>query len=158
MRITENLYNFIFDRTSKLKDLGISLSELELDHFGYQTESTEEYEKLKEESRNIGTLRSENIVSERRVAIFELKCPVQFGNNLLSGFELVEPKPKQICTSGLEYIAFIIPNTFNEFISKYPKIIFDIKSKDRDLFPKIMYIFEDGTSAKFHLKNILQEI
>ncbi len=156
--VTNSLSQFIKSKLEYLDSLGIEYSGLELDHFGYQCSSTEDYNFLKEESKKIGELRNEAIVGGRHVAIFENKCPIQVGSHLVSGFELVEPKEGQECNSQLDHIEFVWKGTFESLLEKYPKITFDTTAKNRDEFPKVAIKLEDGTSIKFHLMNILQEI
>lgn len=156
--INDNVFEFIKSRVEKLTELGVDVSNLELDHFGYQTSSKKDYEKEREDSKKIGELKAESIVGERRVAIYELKCPIQFGNFLLSGFELIEPMPNQKTTSYLEHFEFVIQESFDDFMKKYPNIDWELRAKDRKVFPKIGIIFEDKTRVLFHPQNILKEI
>lgn len=155
--ITNNLADFIKSKLEYLDSLGIDYSNLELDHFGYQASSTSDYNTLKEESKKIGELRHEAIVGGRHVAIFENKCPIQVGKFLVSGFELVEPKEGQVCNSHLDHIEIVWNGTFESLISTYPTAPFDTTVMNRSEYPKVSLLCEDGTSIKFHLKNILKE-
>jgi len=150
--------NFNFFASSLISQIPFDISSLQLDHFGYQTSSSQNYESLKEESKIIGDLISENIVSNRRVAIFKFKEPFKYQNYNILGFELVEPKENQECKSELDHLEFVIPVTFDEYISQYPNVEWDISAKDRDEFPKISVHLKDGKSIKFHRKDIFEEI
>lgn len=66
--ITNSLETFIENILSNLNDLGIDVSKLEMDHFGYQASSKEDYDKLIKEVDTFGEIKSENIVGGRRVA------------------------------------------------------------------------------------------
>lgn len=156
MLITVGLSDFISNKLEQLDKVGIDYSNLEMDHFAYQTSSKEDYESKKEECKKIGELIKESIVEDRRVAIFENKCPIQVGNYLVSAFELVEPKEGQIIESKLVHIEFVIPS-FDKFIEQYPNSNLDTSKVDRPEFPKISINSDDGTSIKFHTKNILLE-
>lgn len=155
--INDNIFEFIKEKVAKLSEMGIDVYNLELDHFGYQCSTKEKYEIEKEQSRNIGELKHEAIVNERRVAIFELKCPIQFGTYLLSGFELIEPKPNQVCEDRIDHIEFILKESFEDFMKKHPNVNWDTKAIDRKPFARLNIPFEDGTSVKFHKDNILKE-
>lgn len=156
MIITEGLSDYIKKQLKELDTLGIDYSNLEMDHFAYQCSSKEDYEDKKESSKKIGALKSEAIVENRRVAIFENKCPIQVGNYMVSAFELVEPKEGQITESKLYHIEFIIPS-FEDFQKKYPNVNWDTRALNREQFSKLSIQLEDGNSIKFHLKNILEE-
>lgn len=157
MIITEGLSEYISERLKELDSLGIDYSKLEMDHFAYQCSSKEDYEEKKESSKRVGELKKEVIVDNRRVAIFENKCPIQIGNYLVSAFELIEPKVGQTTASQLNHIEFIIPS-FDEFQKKYPNVNWDIRAVDRKEFPKLSIQLNNGNSIKFHLKNILEEM
>jgi len=136
----------------------IDLSKLELDHFGYQTSSKEDYERLKVECMQLGSLVSENIVGGRRVGIFRFNIPFKYSSYLISGFELVEPKEGQVCNSELDHLEFVINCTFDEYIENNKDVEWDLTAKDRDEFAKIVIKFMNGKSIKFHTKNIFEEI
>jgi len=158
MNITSDLEFFVETKLSALADLGIDVSTLELDHFGYQTSSKEDYDNLKIPSNEIGDLISENIVNGRRVGIYRLKIPIRFQNYTILGFELVEPKEGQICSSHLDHIEMVLNESFESFIQKYPKTNWNFDAMNRPEFPKVSYFFDDGTSVKFHPLNIFEEI
>lgn len=150
--------NFDIFASSLISQLPFDISSLQLDHFGYQTSSSEDYESLKRKSNVIGDLISENIVSNRRIAIFRFKEPFKYQNYNILGFELVEPKENQIYKSELDHLEFVIPVTFDEYISQHPNVEWDISAKDREEFPKISIHLQDGKSIKFHMKDIFEEI
>lgn len=155
--ITDNLEGFIGDILLNLDKLRIRVSGLELDHFGYQTLSAEDYNNKKEQAGSIGKLMHESIVGDRRVCIFKLYQTISYKELSISAFELIEPKEGQICDSSLEHIEFVIKEGFQAFIEKYPDIRWDLSAINRKEFPKVAIRFEDGTSVKFHLKSILEE-
>lgn len=153
--ITEKFNSFA---SSLIKQIPFDVSDLQLDHFGYQTSSKQDYENLKNESLTIGNLISENIVSGRRVAIFRFKRPFQSNGFEILGFELVEPKEGQICDSELDHLEFVIPISFDEYIKLHKEVDWDLYAKDREEFSKIVLKLENGKSIKFHIKDIFEEI
>jgi len=153
--ITNNLSNFI---STLISLVPFDVSELQLDHFAYQTSSMKDYDNLKKESLEIGVLVSENIVGGRRVGIFKFEKPIQSNGYEILGFELIEPKEGQVCKSELDHIEFVIPVSFDEYLHLHQDVDWNLSAKDRDEFPKLSLKFEDGKSVKFHTKDIFSEI
>lgn len=156
--ITNNLNTFIKEKIEQLTSLGIDVSNLQLDHFGYQTSSKEDYDTKSKEVISLATLASENIVGGRRVGIYKLNEPFIYQNYKILGFELVEPREGQICNSQLDHLEFVLPVNFEQFIELNPSVNWDTTAMNRPEFAKLTVKFNDGTSVKFHLKNIFEEI
>lgn len=156
--ITENLKTFIDSVLTNLAAVGVDVADLELDHFGYQTSSKEDYENKKVESQHIGKMESENIVNGRRVGIFRLNEPYECKTYKISGFELVESRNGQVCKSSLEHLEFVLKGTFQDFMNKYSSVNWDTAALNRPEFAKLSLRFEDGSGVKFHLRNIFEEI
>ena len=156
--ITDKLQAFIKQKLEQLHSLNLDVTALELDHFGYQTSSKEDYESKTNEVKSIAIRKSENIVSGRRVGIYKLNDTYVCENYKVIGFELVEPKENQICNSQLDHVEFVLNCSFEDYISKNKKVKWDTTAMTRPEFAKLIINFEDGTSVKFHLKNIFEEI
>ena len=156
--ITDDLAIFINEKLNQLNDLIIDVSILELDHFGYQTSSKQDYEDKTTEVSSIAQRISENIVGGRRVGIYKLNQPYKHEQFTISGFELVEPKDGQITDSRLDHLEFVLPESFETFIAKNPLVNWDTTAMNRPEFAKLTVKFDDGSSVKFHLKNIFEEI
>jgi predicted metalloenzyme YecM len=156
--LTNNLTEFIQQKLDQLSLLNIDVSNLELDHFAFQCSSTQDYENLKPMAQDLGIILSENIVNGRRVGIYKLKKQIVYLNYNIVAFELVEPKENQICESKLDHIEFVLKESFQDFINKYPSVEWDTVAINREEFPKLTLKLEEGTSVKFHLKNIIEEI
>ena len=150
--------NFDTFASSLIEQIPFDVSKLELDHFGYQASSAQDYENLKDQSLTLGQLISENIVSGRRVGIFKFIEPLKYENYRILGFELVEPKEGQICESELDHLEFVIPISFDEFLKMHDNAEWDLYAKDREEFPKITLKLNNGKSVKFHTKDIFEEI
>jgi predicted metalloenzyme YecM len=136
----------------------ISVSDLELDHFGYQTSSKEDYDIKSDEVKAISKMKSENIVGWRRVGIYKLNTPYIYENYTVLGFELVEPREGQVCNSQLDHLEFVLNCSFEDYIAKNQFVLWDTTAMTRPEFAKLTIKFDDGTSVKFHLKNIFEEI
>lgn len=156
--ILKNFTYFAENTLARLNELSINVDDLELDHFAYQTSSTEEYEAMKKSATQVGRLESESNVDNRKVGIFKLNVPVKYKQYETGVFELVEPIPGKQSESRIYHIEFVLKESFDEFLLRYPAVSWDLRAKDREIFPKITLNFEDGTSVKFHTKNILGEI
>ena len=156
--ITDNLNNFIDKTLTQLQQLNIDVTNLELDHFGYQTSSKDDYESKKTESQQIGKMASENIVGGRRVCIIRLLKQHLYGNFEISGIEIIEPKDEQVCLSSLDHLEFVLKESFENFINKYKTVSWDTTALERPEFAKLSLRFGDGSGVKFHLKNIFDEI
>lgn len=156
--ITDGLENFVESILQNLEDLGVDVSGLEMDHFGYQASSKKDYDELKEEVSELGEMKSENIVGGRRVSVYELLDPIKIKNFEITAFELIEPKEGQNTESILDHIEFVLEDSFEEFIDMYSDVDWDTVAMNRDEFPKVAYRFDDGSGVKFHLENILEEV
>ena len=156
--ITDNLQTFIDMKLKQLNDLKLEVTSLELDHFGYQTSSKEDYDIKTIEVSTIAERKSENIVGGRRVGIFKLNQPYKYNGFTILGFELVEPREGQVTESRSDHLEFVLPVTFEDYISNNTQVNWDTTAMNRPEFAKLSIKFEDGTSVKFHLKNIFEEI
>ncbi|MCD4756175.1 VOC family protein [bacterium] len=153
--ITKDFSNFA---DSLIFQLPFDISNLELDHFGYQCSSAENYDSFKVESQQIGNMISEEIVSGRRVSIFRFKDRFKYKSFDILGFELVEPKIGQVCESELDHLEFVIPVSFDEYLMTHENANWDISAMEREDFPKIVLKLNHDKSIKFHTKNIFEEI
>lgn len=156
--ITDKLRTFIDSKLIQLADLKLDLSNMELDHFGYQTASKEDYNTKTIEVSSIAERISENIVGGRRVGIYKLHKKYEYKGFTISGFELLEPREGQITDSRLDHLEFVLPVKFEDYITSNPQIDWDTRAMNRPEFAKLTVNFEDGTSVKFHLKHIFEEI
>lgn len=156
--VLKNSYSFINSILPLLNQMNISLKGLQMDHIAYQTSSSHEYEKLKELIPEIGKLTREGIVNNRKVAIIKLSKGLQLAGFVIPAFELIEPKPGQHCKSSFDHVEFVLNESFQEFLKKHPLPDWDTSAMNRSEFPKITYGFPEGSSVKFHLQNILDEI
>jgi predicted metalloenzyme YecM len=156
--ITDNLHTFIKQKLDQLQSQNINVLDLELDHFGYQTAFKEDYDTKTKEVNTIAVMKSENIVGGRRVGIYKLNTPYIYENYTVLGFELVEPREGQVCNSQLDHLEFVLKSSFDDYIAKNTTVNWDTTAMTRPEFAKLTVKFEDGTSVKFHLKNIFEEI
>jgi predicted metalloenzyme YecM len=156
--VLDNYTNFIENILKKLDELGVEVSDLDMDHIGYQASSNKDYDKLRTEFDGIGERVSEELVGGRRVGIYKLKeslCYQQYTNNAI---ELVAPKEGQICPSAFEHAEFVITDSFESFMKKYPSISWDTSAISQPDFPMIKLKLDKNIQVKFHLIPVLEII
>lgn len=153
--ILDNYENFIKRILDKLDELGIDVSNLNMDHIGYQASSNEDYDKLVAEFDAIGERASEAIVGGRRVGIYKLNKPLRFRQYVNTAIELIAPKAGQVCPSALEHVEFVIDN-FKNFMKKYPGISWDTSAISQPDFPMIKLKLDKDLQVKFHLTPVLE--
>lgn len=154
--VLDNYKDFLDKLTEGIKEEGIDISDLNLDHFGYQCSSNEDYNKLRPEFEKIAKLISENIVGGRRVGIFKLNTPLEYKNWKILAVELVAPKEGQNCPSALEHAEFVIDEDFDSFVKRYPNLSWDLTAVNQPTFPMIKLKLSDYTQVKFHYKPVLE--
>lgn len=150
-------YNsFIEGILAGIQTSGIDVTDLVMDHIGYQASSNEDYDLSKKEFDAIGDLVSEKIVGGRRVGIYKLKTPLRYKQYVNEAIELVAPKEGQICPSGLEHVEFVLNEDFDSFMKKYPNVPWDTSAVNQPMFPMIKLKLTDTTQVKFHYKPVLE--
>jgi len=152
----EEFEQFINSILDKLNKLGIDVSGMELDHLGYQSSSSSDFEKLKLKFAHLGKMVDENVVGGRRVALFKLIEPILYKDRSIPAIELIEPKQGQLCPSALEHIEFVLTSGFNEFLNEYPNISWDVNAIDQPMFPMVKLKLDDNIQVKFHLEPVLK--
>ena len=157
MTVLNNYHQFIEKVLTDIDTFGIDVSNLNMDHIGYQASSGEDYEHLKTEFDQIGTLMSEKIVGGRRVGIYRFHEPLRYKQYINTAIELIEPKPDQICPSALEHVEFVIDN-FESFMHQYPEVTWDTSAITQPDFPMIKLKLSGSTQVKFHLTPVLEII
>lgn len=154
--ILDNYKDFLEKLIKDIEGKGIDVSNLNLDHFGYQCSSNEDYDNLRPELEKIAKLISENIVGGRRVGIFKLNTPLGYKNWKIPAVELVAPKEGQQCPSALEHAEFVIDEGFDSFVKKYPNLSWDLTAVSQPIFPMVKLKLSDYTQVKFHYKPVLE--
>ena len=145
--------NFIF---TKLEEIGIDVSNFELDHLAYQASSDQDYDLRKEDFLQFAKLVSEEMVGGRRVGIYEMFEPVIYHDRSISVIELIAPKINQVCPSALEHVEFIVQDSFADFMVKYPNLNWDTSAVDQVDFPMLKLKLNDTVQVKFHYTHILE--
>ncbi len=151
-----NYTPFLDNFFAEITRVGIDISNLKLDHIAYQAATSAEYENLLPEFSQLGELVNQEIIGERRVAIIELKTPLIYKNYTIPALELIEPKKGQQCDSAFQHAEFVMEETFEKYMAKYPAIHWDTSSMNRSEFAHLKLNFESGLTLKFLHKPILE--
>jgi predicted metalloenzyme YecM len=154
--ILDNYKDFLDKMLQDIEVKGIDVSKYDLDHFGYQCSSNEDYDKLKPEFEKIGKLIDEAIVGGRRVGIFKLDIPLEYKDWKIQAVEVVAPKVGQECPSALEHAEFVIDTDFDSFVKRYPNLNWDLTAINQPTFPMVKLKLSDFTQVKFHLQPVLE--
>jgi len=153
--ILDNCSNFLEELLENINKLGVDVSDLDMDHIAYQASSNEDYDRLTKDFEKIGKKVSEEIVNGRRVGIYQLNEPVHFKQYSPYAIELIAPKTEQNCKSALEHVEFVLKDSFDSFLKRYPNLPWDTIAINQPMFPMIRLKLTDTTQVKFHLKTVL---
>ncbi len=133
----------------QIKNVGLDVSGLKLDHIAYQASSKLDYDNTKIKFNKLGREVNEEVIGGRRVSIFELSKPLIYKEHEILVLELIEDKNGQVCESALQHAEFIYPKSFENLINKYPNINWDISSMNRTEFAHLKLNFNNGLTLKF---------
>lgn len=154
--ILDNFEQFLDKLIADIEAAGIEVTNLELDHFGYQCSSDEDYDNVKPEFEALGELVSENLVGGRRVAIVKLTEPINYKGRIIPAIEFFAPKAGQVCPSAWEHAEFVLKETFEEFMEKYPEADWIASEINQPIFPMLKLKLSDFTQVKFHYEPVLE--
>lgn len=142
----------------KIKEIGIDVSSFEMDHIAYKTSSEEEYFKLKPEFLEIGKLAKESVVRGRRVGIFALHEPWTYSQYTVIAIELIAPMRGEVVESGWEHVEFVLNESYESFMKRYPDFDWDTSVMKAASFSMIKLKLDDSMQIKFHQKDILKTV
>jgi predicted metalloenzyme YecM len=155
---TQDITNFIDTFLEKVDTLGIDYSNYNIDHVAYQAASSQNYGNIVKELQMYGNLVHEPLIGGRHVGMIQLTNPIEYKNNKIIALEIIEPRPGQICESGWEHAEFVISETFEDLIAKYPTLKWDTSSADRPIYAHLKLKLDLKTQVKFHKLDILETI
>jgi predicted metalloenzyme YecM len=138
-----------------LDDAGIDrFHELSLlDHFGYRTETMEEYESTIERFRALGDDLGAIVVEGRPISVIALSEPIQTGGWTVPFIEILAPKASSPYPSGLEHAEFVTVQRLSEFERRHQNLPFIRDAMSRRINPELKYR-DKGISVKFHRLSI----
>lgn len=155
MKTLDNFQPFLDKLMQNIADAGIDISALFMDHIAYQASNDDDYDQLKPDFLEMGIEIKEDMVGGRRVGIFELNQPMIYKDRKIPVIELIAPKADQQVKSAYQHAEFVLPESYQRFMEKYPQIKWNTSSIDQEPYSHLKIDFDDGTTAKFHLLSIL---
>ncbi len=138
---------------TSLQQQNINVENYPLDHICYRTDSPEQYMALKNELGFHGHLLTESYINGRPIATFKLSAPIIFNHRKIYLLELPSPKAGSPYTAGYEHVEFVIDESLEEFMARYPAVDFDVKGLSKKVNPEVRIKFPDF-SVKFHLYDL----
>ena len=154
----QNISSFLDSFFEQIAQAELDIAGLILDHVAYQANSSQDYEMFLSEFSQLGELVSEEIIGDRRVAVFKLFKPIQYQHYSIPALELVEPKAGQVCESAFQHAELVTDKSFDDLIIEYPQIDWDTSSMNRAEFPHLKLNFENGMTLKFINVPILEVV
>ncbi len=151
--LLEDAKDFVRKIIEALKKDGIKVSDLELDHLCFRTETREDYSYFKEKLFEIGRFISEVEIAGRPIALYKLSSPIIVDNREIYFIELPAPKKESSFLNGWEHAEFVIKDNFEDFMKKYPAVKFDLGDISKPTNPDIKIKY-DGFCVKFHHKSL----
>ena len=127
----------------------INLSENDLDHICYRTDSEQSYRDYKKKFEEIGQLLIESIVGGRLIATYKLFIPIEYNGRKIQIIEVPSPKKGKSVKQGFEHAEFVIKRSFEQFKSSYPLLDYDEKGLKKK-FNKELMIRLENTNIKLH--------
>ena len=155
MKDHQSFLNSFFEQ---IQAVGIDISELDLDHIAYQASSAQNYDELKPKFLELGEEISEEIIGGRRVAVFKLDKPIHYKEYFIPALELIEPRAGQQCKSEFQHAEFVLEQSFEDYIARYPHLPWDTSSMHRDEFAHLKLNFDNGLTLKFLHQPILEMV
>ena len=144
---------------SKIKELlenhSILVSDFYLDHMCYRVETISQYTELISNLDHSGLLLSDSIIGGRPISTFKIKGLASYYGQEISVIEIPSPKEKSPYREGFEHVEFVIDCNLEDFVRKYPKVVFDTKNAHKIINPDVRLRSEDNSiSIKFHMKSL----
>lgn len=143
-------HNAFLDRIfAALAQDQLSVDDYELDHVCYRVEHIADYQSIRADLAQHGQLLSEAVIGGRPIASFLLHEPLVYQHRIIPMVELPSPKPGRPYARGYEHAEFVIPDSFADFMQRYPQLTFDTRSAHKGVNPEISRDYE-GMAVKFH--------
>lgn len=156
----------LFSQLEKI-NLQVEQKGFQLDHICYRASSKAEYQEIiaRVEEANLGSKLVESMIGGRPIANLLLRQPIVYREFQIECLEITCPKDGKLHPHGLEHIEFAIGgddidsplNTstmLQEFMSKFPGIIFNLTAIDKIINADVSLSFGDINcplgSVKFH--------
>jgi hypothetical protein len=136
-----------------LKKDHLDVGHYELDHICYRVASNERYEELKKELGELGQLLGETMIGGRPIATFRLYTPIRYEEREIFVLELPAPKAGSDYPEGYEHVEFVIDQTLEDFMARYPDLDFKAKGLQKAVNADVQLQYE-GFGVKFHRQSL----
>ncbi len=143
---------FLKSLIGELAALGLDLSGSTIDHLCYRVQSDCQYQELKENLKNLGTLLSEAMINGRPISTFRLHRPFRHQSHSINLVELPSPKQGTQYDLGFEHAEAVIDQHFEDFEKQYPHLKFQLGG-DRNTNPELSLKTKMG-QLKFHYQSL----
>lgn len=144
---------FLDKMSSALKAVNLDLTNFELDHLCYRTETMEQYRSLKAQLCLNNELMHEAIIGGRAICSFKLAKPLEYDKWRISLLELPAPKSGSFYPLGFEHAEFVVPHMQN-FIQQRSDLAWDSSGLKKDHNPEIKLGLAPDVNIKFHLVSL----
>ncbi len=148
---------FVANINQRFEEAGIDrITELSLlDHFGYRTETMDEYEAALESFRTLGADMGAITIEGRPISVIALHQPIQTGGWVVPFIEILAPKASSPYPSGLEHAEFVTVQRLGDFEKQHADLQFARDAMSRRINPELKYrVPAKNLSVKFHRLSI----
>lgn len=128
---------------SRIKTINFDIKNWPIDHICYRTSSFENYQQMKSFFESVGKLLIESEVNQRPIASYKLYNPIKYKDYTIDVVEVPAPKKDKNTIEGFEHIEFVIDESFEQIMKKYPKLNYDLKGISKTLNPELVIKFTD---------------
>lgn len=144
-------YEYFFgDLLHRIKEIGIDVAGFPLSHFTYRTETTAEYNQLREKLKSYCDEFVETEFNDRPISILGLRQPLVLEENFeVKILELAAPRTVHMYPSGLESLGVVIGAELNEFKQQHKDVITGVKDHGEYCQPAFV-TFENEKTFKFY--------
>ena len=143
------LPEFVTGLLQEIKDSGINVSDLYMDHVCYRVETSEEFEQCAKHLALMGDLLINEVVGGRRISTFKLKEPFVVGDRQIHVIELPMPKEGSFYPTGWEHAEFVISEKLESFANRHTHIAWDYSGLKKP-FNADLRVQLKNKSVKFH--------
>ena len=141
----------------RLNDVHIDISECEMSHLAYRTQTYEEYLTTRDKIEQHCSSNIENVWNGRPMSIMQLTEPLV----LSAGFdvrviELIPPVHRRVYKMGMEHFGVVIGDSVDEFSRKHRSALTGQQFQSEECEPYYVTFFDDFTMVKFYRSSLLK--
>ena len=141
----------------RLNDIHIDISDCEISHLAYRTETYEEYLQKREKIERYCTSNIENVWNGRPMSIMQLEEPLVLSVGFeVRVIELIPPVHRRVYKMGMEHFGVVIGNCVDEFSRKHRPALTSQQFQSEECEPYYVTFYDDFTTVKFYRKPLLE--